>query len=137
MTDVVAAKVARAELMKRVLIVVTALMVTALLVLLLTLISQVRATQQSGSPVLKAIIGQQDDIKAAAKASTETNDQILDCLSPQGACYAESQKRSAGFIASVNEITAYAAVCADRPGSQSLEEIRLCVADLIAAGAKR
>ena len=126
-----ASRVARAELMKRVLIVVTAVMVTIVLVLLLVLIGRIRATQQTGSPVLKAILGQQADIKRAADTSQSTNEKILDCLDPGGQCYRESQQRSAQFIASINEISQYAAVCADKPGSQSLEEIRRCIAEFI------
>lgn len=128
-----ATKVARAELMKRVLIVVTAGMVAIVLVLLLVLISQIRATQQTGSPILRAVLGQQGDIKRAADAAQETNDRILDCLDPDGGCYKDSQQRSTDTVASINRIAEYAAVCADRPGSQSLQAIRLCIADFITA----
>lgn len=127
------AKATRAERVKRVLITGTAFTTAAILVLLLVLISQVRATQQTGSPVLRAIQGQQTDIKRAADAASETNDQILDCLDPEGECYQRSQENTGGVVASINEITQYAAVCADRPGTQSLVDIRRCVADLIAA----
>ncbi len=128
-----ATKVARAELVKRILIILTFAMVTIALVLLLVIVGQIRATQQTGSPILRAVLGQQEDIKRAADAAQSTNDQILDCLDPAGQCYKDSQKRSGQTVASINEITYYAAVCADRPGSQTLDEIRLCVGDLITA----
>lgn len=128
-----ASRVARAELMKRILIVATFGMVTVVLVLILVIISQIRATQQTGSPILKAVLGQQADIKRAADNAQDTNDQILDCLDPDGQCYKESQERTGQSVASINEVTYYAAVCADRPGSQSLRDIRRCISDLIAA----
>lgn len=131
-----ATKVARAELVKRILIIATFAMVTVVLVLLLVVVSQIRATQQTGSPILKAVVGQNADIKRAANAAQDTNEQILDCLDPAGQCYKDSQKRSSQSIASINEITYYAAVCADRPGSQTLDEIRLCVGDLLTASAE-
>lgn len=128
-----AAKVARAELVKRILIVVTAIMVATVLVLLLVLIGKIRATQQTGSPVLRAISAQQTDIKRGADAAQATNERILDCLEPAGECYQRSQQQTGDAVASINEISQYAAVCADRPGSQSLDEIRRCIADLITA----
>jgi hypothetical protein len=131
--QVVVRQVARAERMKRVLIVAIAFLVTIALVLIVWLIAEVRSTQQTGSPTLRAIAEQQDDIERAANASSSLNDAALDCLTPGGKCYRESRRRSAETIASVAEITYYAAVCADRPGSQSLRAIRICVADLITA----
>jgi hypothetical protein len=128
-----ASRVAHAELMKRVLIVVTAIMVAIVLVLLLILISQIRATQQEGSPVLRAIQAQQGDIKRAADSASSTNEQVLDCLRPEGVCFKRSQQQTGDVVASINEISQYAAACADRPGSQSLDEIRRCIADLITA----
>lgn len=135
--EVLATKVARAELMKRVLIVVTAVMVTVLLISQAVLISQIRATQQTGSPVLKAILGQQDDIKVAAKAATSTNEQILDCLDPGGKCFEESQRRSADVLAQVQLIIVLAAACAaDVTGDQSVEQrqdsITACIAKRLA-----
>lgn len=131
------ATITRAERAKRALITVTAVMVFAILVLLLLLISQIRATQQEGSPVLKAIQSQQVDIKRAADSAQSTNEQVLDCLDPAGECFKRSQENTGNVVASINEITQYAAVCADRPGAQSLVEIRACVAGLIAAGSGR
>lgn len=131
-----ATKVARAELVKRILIIATFAMVTVVLVLLLVVVSQIRATQQTGSPILKAVVGQNADIKRAANAAQDTNEQILDCLDPAGQCYKDSQARSGDAVSSINELSQYAAVCADRPGSQTLEEIRRCIADLITASAE-
>ena len=128
-----ATKMARAELMKRALIIATFAIAAASLVILLVIVSQIRATQQTGSPILKAVIGQQEDIKRAADNAQETNEQILDCLDPAGQCYKDSRASTDETVASINEISQYAAVCADRPGSQSLEEIRRCISDLIAA----
>lgn len=58
---------------------------------------------------------------------------VEDCTNPAGECAQRGQKSTSTAVASINEISAYAAVCADRPGSQSLAEIRACIADLIEA----
>lgn len=129
----VAHRVARAELVKRALILATALLVIVVLIVLLWVVALIRSTQQNGSPVLQAIGRQQDGIGRAADAAVSTNDQILDCLTPGGKCYEQSRTNSKTTVASINEVTAYAAVCADRPGTQGLSAIRLCIADLIAA----
>lgn len=126
-------QVARAELVKRVLIVATVILVSVVLMILLWVVALIRSTQQTGSPTLRAIAAQQDDIERGTDAATATNDQILDCLTPGGTCYEQVRTNSANTITSINEVTAYAAVCADRPGAQSLADIRLCIADLIAA----
>lgn len=129
----VANKVARAELWKRILIVAITVLVTVVLVVLLWVVGLIRATQQTGSPTLRAIAAQQDDIERGTDAAIDTNDQILDCLTPGGTCYEQARRNSRDTVTSINEVTAYAAVCADRPGAQSLSDIRLCIADLIAA----
>lgn len=87
----------------------------------------IRETQQTGSPILKAIADQQDDIEAGTDASVATNKQVLDCTQPTGECYRESQKRSADVVGSINEISLYAAACADQSGVQTVEEIQSCV----------
>jgi hypothetical protein len=67
-----------------------------------TIVKEIRGTQQSGSPTLKAIgrtldaiESQQDEIKAAADASVATQHFILDCTDPKGEC----AKRSAAQVA--------------------------------------
>lgn len=130
----VAHRVARAELVKRALILTTTVLVAVLLVTQWRTVALIRSTQQTGSPVLQAIGKQNDDIQRGTEASVSTNEQILDCLTPGGECFERSRTNSSNTVASINEVTAYAAVCADRPGVQSLAAIRLCIADLISAG---
>jgi predicted PurR-regulated permease PerM len=135
-----AAKVARAELVKRVLITVTTLLVGVILIVVTVLVGRVsdvvtaiRETQQEGSPVLKAISAQQDDIKRAADSAQETNEQVLDCLEPEGVCYQESQKRTADLVTNFNRVVIYAAACASGPRKLTVEEIQSCVIDRLAA----
>lgn len=105
-------KVARAERVKRVLIAGTAAAVTAVLVLQLVLLATLLRTSEANQQLLDLIEG---------------------CTNPAGECAQRGQEQTTTAVASINEISAYAAVCADRPGSQSLAEIRLCIADLIEA----
>lgn len=114
-------KVHRAELVKRILIVVTALMVALTLLLLVVLIGQIRATQQSGSPVLKAIQRQ--------------NDTITDCTQPTGACYEDGQDRTTAVLSSAQQIIVLAAACAvDVTPAQSVDAR---IADITACITKR
>jgi hypothetical protein len=129
-----ATAVARAELMKRVLIVITAIMVaTALVLILVTLfrvgdvIDEIRATQQSGSPAVKAATDAAESAQEAAESSKATNDQILDCLQPTGVCYQDSQQRTAALVTNFNRVVIYAAACASGPVKLTVEEIQACV----------
>jgi hypothetical protein len=136
----VAHKVARAELWKRILIVFTAFMVLVLLLALLWIAGLIRSTQQNGSPTLKALAAQNDQLAAqneklqrTADAAKATNEQIKDCLTPQGACFKASRDRSAQTVADIGQLSAFAAVCADRPGTQSLAELQACIQDFLTA----
>lgn len=135
MTEMVEAnrQQARAEKLKRLLIGVAALTGVATLVFLVVISAQIRATQESGSPAVRAAERAATEAKTAASLAAATNAQILDCLEPTGVCYQQTQDNTGNVVASINELTQYAAVCADRPGPQGLEEIRRCIADLIAA----
>lgn len=125
----VAAKVARAELVKRVLIVVTAFMVGTVLLGMFVLLDEVRSTQQTGSPTLKAIAAQQDDIEVAAKAGADVNATLADCLTPGGECYERSAERQA--------LIYYVLVCQDAPGQQTLKQLQVCAATLQARNQDR
>src|SRR5688500_3117755 len=86
LVQAVATEVARAEFWKRVGIAITVGLVSVILALgvytlnvVRTAVKEIRATQKSGSPALKAISAQQDDIEAI-------NDLILGCLDPNSEC---------------------------------------------------
>lgn len=128
---VLASKVARAELWKRVVIVVTAAMVAVVLGLLLVLIGQVsdvigqvRATQLEGTPTGRKLVS--------------SADRILDCTDPEGDCYKENQKNTAALLGTVQRIIVLAAACAvDVTPAQSVEQredaITLCITKQFAA----
>lgn len=77
------------------------------------------------------------DTLDAATAAKRASDRIEDCTTPGRACFKQSQKRSAGIVKLVNDAqrqaSIYAASCADRPGSQSADEIEACVRAAFAA----
>lgn len=130
---VVANKVARAELMKRILIVVTAFIVTLTLIGVVVVLNAVRDTQQEGSPTLKAITEQQDDIETAANASTELLELILECLEPTSECAKETAAKDAEqqgeYIAAV--IAAAYCVHQKLPEPYDIEELTACVGRLL------
>lgn len=118
------AKATRAELMKRILIVVTAVMVATVLGLLLVVLGQVRATQLEGTPTGRKLV--------------RSADKIIDCTDPEGDCYQENQENTAELLGTVQRIIVLAAACAvDVTPAQSVEEreaaITVCVTKQFAA----
>jgi hypothetical protein len=116
--DPVATKVARAELMKRVLIVVTAVMVAVCFALLLVLLGRVRGTQVDNTN------------KADARDATLLA--IQDCTQPSGECFRRGQERTASAVASIQQIIVLSAACsarvpADEPIAQRVAAITECV----------
>lgn len=104
-----ATKVARAELAKRVLIVLIAIVVSVSLILVVILQTQNRRLLA----------------------------EVEDCTNPDGQCAQRGQEQTGKAVGSINEntntISLYAAACADRPGDQTLAQIKRCVDDLITA----
>lgn len=75
----------------------------------------------------------------------QQRDRLLDCTTPAGECYKEGQKRTAEAIkvliaedkkghAQVQEVLTIVAVCADRPGPQTREEIMQCMIEEVKEG---
>lgn len=117
-------RVGRAELWKRRLIVFIAVAVTGLFVGLGFVIAkqgetinEIRATQQDGSPSSRRIIA--------------LTNLIAGCVTPGKPCYDDGQKRTAGAVGSINEITAIAVACGDQAGEQTVAQIRACVAEQV------
>lgn len=118
-----ATKVARAELMKRVLIVVTAVMVAAVLVLLVVLIGRVRGTQVDNT--VKA--DKRDEVLAAIK----------DCTELSGDCYQRSQARTAEVVGDIGRYIVLASACAadvsaTMPVDERIADITKCVTKRLA-----
>lgn len=132
--DAIAARrVARAELMKRVLIVVTAVLVAIVLLQQARLLGAIRDTQQTGSPTLRAISEQQDDIEAAARASVATNELLLGCFDPESECAKRNAAQAAEQAGAYNAAVIAAQFCVDQrlPEDYTLHELTVCVGELI------
>lgn len=122
-------RIGRAELWKRRLIVFIAIAVTCVFGLLGYVIvrqgatiDEIRATQQDGSPSQRRLI--------------DLTNLIADCVTPGRPCYDDGQKRTAGAVGSINEITAIAVACGDRAGEQTVAEVRACVTEQVKATQK-
>lgn len=119
MTEIALAKAARAELVKRVLIVVTAVAVMVVLGLQVALLNQVRRTQIEGTPTGRKLVA--------------ASDQILSCTDPTGECYQEGQRRTATAVSDISASNILAVVCAldvpnGTPLNQALQQVTDCVA---------
>lgn len=132
--ELVAHAVARAERIKRALILLTAVFVTVALVLIVAVLLAVRSTQQTGSPTIKALTEQGDriealaeDAKTAATSSQALTAFLADCLNPEGECAKQGRADELESRAAIRQITEYAVTCADQLGEQTSAEIRRCI----------
>lgn len=78
-------------------------------------------------------------IREQQKESTkarEANDQVLrairSCTDPEGKCFRRGQRRTASAIASINEVTVLAAVCAANADQPTVGEIQKCIGTQLA-----
>lgn len=55
------------------------------------------------------------------------SERIVDCTSPTGKCFKEGQARTNTAVVQLNTVAKYAAVCADRPGSITAQEMNDCI----------
>lgn len=80
----------------------------------------------------------------ATNAGNQARQRIADCTTPGGVCFEEAQKRTAEAVRVLVEqgrqreqdtqlIVRLAAACADQPGSQSAEQIRVCIEERLVA----
>lgn len=136
---VVQHKVARAERVKRALIILTVVLVALVLWRQQATLQAVRDTQQEGSPFLKAISDQQDDIEHAANAAQEGAQAsaqllalVLDCFDPNSKCAKDSDAQRAEQIGALQSAVVAARYCADQvlPADYTLAEITVCVTDI-------
>lgn len=57
----------------------------------------------------------------------EVAHRIVDCTDPKGTCFRESQQRTGAAVVQISDIAKYAAICADRHGSITAEEMDDCI----------
>jgi hypothetical protein len=73
------------------------------------------------------------------RAVQANQDQTADCVTPGSPCYTQRVEQDkaqttaivAGVIGGVNEVSIYAAWCANKPGYQTIAEIQECVTNKI------
>lgn len=110
-------KTARYEFFRRLTIVLALFLLVATLVTTVVCVILIRGTQQTGSPILKAVL--------------EGQDQIKECTTPGYECFDEGQRRQADVIGDppgpINTVIVKAVSCADAPGVQTDVEISKCV----------
>lgn len=58
---------------------------------------------------------------------------IRSCTTPGEECYDRGQQGTAAAISDINQVSIYAAACADLPGNQSVEQIYACVVRKLSA----
>jgi hypothetical protein len=104
--DEVAYRNARWERIKRLMIVGILALSIVLVGGLTYLVAEIRLNQQSGRQVL---------------------DLIQSCTTPGQPCYDDSQKRTAGAIRSINQVTITAAFCAAHNPAATVPKLHTCI----------
>lgn len=61
----------------------------------------------------------------------QTADRIADCTQPSGQCYKNNEYRTNTAVIQLNTIAKYAAICADRPGSITAQQMDDCIEEQI------
>lgn len=76
------------------------------------------------------------------QTATEQRDRLIDCTTPQGKCFEENNERTGKVVAAIvdstierarplhvttRKVAALAAFCADKPGSQTAQQIQDCI----------
>jgi hypothetical protein len=67
------------------------------------------------------------DNKKLNKITLQNSSILIDCTTPGGKCFEQNQRRTGQVVVNLNEVTKIATICADRPGSISLEEMEACI----------
>ena len=57
--------------------------------------------------------------------------EVRSCTNPQGECAKRGAEATGTAVESINKVVVYAALCADKPGYQSRDDIEACVLDLL------
>jgi hypothetical protein len=68
-------------------------------------------------------------IREQQKTNTSTNEAILSCTDPEGACARRNADATADALVSIQEVGVLVGACADRPGTQTARDIERCVLD--------
>lgn len=82
--------------------------------------TQVRATQQQNTTLLKNSSESLDLIKGLVE-------EVQSCTTPGRECHERNQRATANAIDSINRAAVFAAACADQRGVQGEDEIYACV----------
>jgi hypothetical protein len=74
-------------------------------------------------------------VRETQKVSRSAVVAIEDCTTPGKDCFEESQERTGNVVSDNNEVSLYAAYCADQPGATTVKAIKSCVIEQLDAAA--
>lgn len=114
----------------------TAALVIGAIVLGLSIYELSEATRQT--QITNSEKAEADRERAKQTAETAENAaraaaRIEDCTTPGRPCFVESQERLRATVGSINDYALAAAVCADAPGAQTIEQLERCILEEITA----
>lgn len=91
-------------------------------------IQAVRDTQTEGSPILKAISSQADELQHSADNSQAILDQLQDCLQPEGDCAKRSKRQTSNVVSLILVGVSCSQGYTDLSDAQRIEATQECVA---------
>ncbi len=128
-------RTARASFATRAFVLAGAGLLVAGLIFQYSTLHAVRDTQQTTAPLTHSIATTDDRIVALQRRVVALQQQISDCVTPGGVCYqrtlGQGKANITAIIGGTNEAALYYAYCADKPGQQSLRDLRSCAAALL------
>lgn len=102
-----------------------------LLVFVIIAMVSVVITIKSTRSLDDTLLENQKQILASAALNREILKTLVDCTDPKGECSKREAAGRAEAIGGLNAIAMAAAVCADRPGSITVTELRACVENVV------
>lgn len=83
--------------------------------------------------LLNNLTTQAQRIEEISKGNREIQIRLQDCTTPGGKCFKEGQARTGNAVVQISEISKIAAVCADKPGTITAEEMDNCIQSTLKA----
>ncbi len=96
--------------------------------------SETRDQAEQNAVLIKQVENQAQQNLNILGVVNGNSDLLIDCNTPGGKCFDESEKRSVESIGSVNAIAIAAAFCADQRGTKTSSEFRKCINQIISDG---
>ena len=122
---------ARVLLATRLAVVLGVVVALGCAVALALVLLRIEALTAADLKAAEGIARQAKDNHRVARRVEAITSTLKDCTSPEGRCYRRGEAQDAAQVGAINSITYYAAACADRPGAQTVRQVKACVGRIL------